>query len=113
MFPPGLFDRVFVGGVSCGAVAHRYPNVQRLLLLSTYDSVGDPFYEGWLVLLVTSTALRSSRYNGRPFGNDASYREVCREVLLSSGGTGLWTSLRRTGKHKIADSGVSLGFRRR
>ena len=34
------------GGSAAGAVAHRYPNVQRLLLLSTYDSVGDPFYEG-------------------------------------------------------------------
>lgn len=34
------------GGSAAGAVAHRYPSVQRLLLLSTYDSVGDPFYEG-------------------------------------------------------------------
>lgn len=34
------------GGSAAGAVAHRYPCVQRLLLLSTYDSVGDPFYEG-------------------------------------------------------------------
>lgn len=34
------------GGSAAGAVAHRYPNVERLLLLSTYDSVGDPFYEG-------------------------------------------------------------------
>ncbi len=34
------------GGSAAGAVAHRYPSVERLLLLSTYDSVGDPFYEG-------------------------------------------------------------------
>lgn len=43
--------RVFVtgfssGGSAVGAVAHRYPSVERILLLSTYDSVGDPFYEG-------------------------------------------------------------------
>ena len=34
------------GGSAVGAVAHRYPSVRRILLLSTYDSVGDPFYEG-------------------------------------------------------------------
>ena len=34
------------GGSTCGAVAHRYPQVKRVLLLSAYDSVGDPFYEG-------------------------------------------------------------------
>ena len=34
------------GGSAVGAVAHRYPSVQRVLLLSTYDSVGDSFYEG-------------------------------------------------------------------
>jgi len=34
------------GGSAVGAVAHRYPSIQRILLLSTYDSVGDPFYEG-------------------------------------------------------------------
>ncbi|SUZ91584.1 uncharacterized protein METZ01_LOCUS44438, partial [marine metagenome] len=34
------------GGSAVGAVAHRYPSVERLLLISTYDSVGDPFYEG-------------------------------------------------------------------
>ena len=34
------------GGSAVGAVAHRYPDVKRLLLLSTYDSVGDLFYEG-------------------------------------------------------------------
>ena len=34
------------GGSAVGAVAHLYPQVQQLLLLSTYDSVGDPFYEG-------------------------------------------------------------------
>ena len=34
------------GGSAVGAVAHRYPSVKRILLLSTYDSVGDPFYEG-------------------------------------------------------------------
>ena len=34
------------GGSAVGAVAHRYPSVKRLLLISTYDSVGDPFYEG-------------------------------------------------------------------
>ncbi len=31
------------GGSAVGAVAHRYPSVARVLLLSTYDSVGDPF----------------------------------------------------------------------
>ena len=34
------------GGSSVGAVADRYPSVKRILLLSTYDSVGDQFYEG-------------------------------------------------------------------
>ena len=34
------------GGSAVGAVAFRYPQVRQLLLLSTYDSVGDPFYEG-------------------------------------------------------------------
>lgn len=34
------------GGSAVGAVAWRYPQVRRLLLLSTYDSVGDSFYEG-------------------------------------------------------------------
>ena len=34
------------GGSAVGSVAFRYPQVQQLLLLSTYDSVGDPFYEG-------------------------------------------------------------------
>ena len=34
------------GGSAVGAVAHRYPQVQRVLLLSTYDSVGDQFYDG-------------------------------------------------------------------
>ncbi len=34
------------GGSAVGAVAHMYPQVRQLLLLSTYDSVGDPFYEG-------------------------------------------------------------------
>ncbi|NQW22498.1 MAG: hypothetical protein HQ475_03540 [SAR202 cluster bacterium] len=34
------------GGSAVGAVAHRYPSIERVLLLSTYDSVGDPFYEG-------------------------------------------------------------------
>ena len=34
------------GGSAVGAVSHRYPSVKRILLLSTYDSVGDPFYQG-------------------------------------------------------------------
>ncbi|CAI8019008.1 hypothetical protein GBAR_LOCUS11466 [Geodia barretti] len=34
------------GGSAVGAVAYRYPLVEQLLLLSSYDSVGDPFYEG-------------------------------------------------------------------
>ena len=34
------------GGSAVGAVAFRYPEVRRILLLSTYDSVGDIFYEG-------------------------------------------------------------------
>ena len=44
---PALFLTGFSsGGSAVGAVAHRYPSVQRILPLSTYDSVGDPFYEG-------------------------------------------------------------------
>ena len=34
------------GGSAVGAMAHLYSPVKQLLLLSTYDSVGDPFYEG-------------------------------------------------------------------
>ena len=34
------------GGSAVGAVAFRYPMVKGILLLSTYDSVGDWFYEG-------------------------------------------------------------------
>ena len=34
------------GGSAVGAVAFRYPQVQQVVLLSSYDSVGDPFYEG-------------------------------------------------------------------
>ena len=34
------------GGSAVGAVAWRYPQVKRILLLSTYDSVGDAFYIG-------------------------------------------------------------------
>jgi len=34
------------GGSAAGAAACRYPQVKQLLLLSSYDSVGDPFYEG-------------------------------------------------------------------
>ena len=34
------------GGSVCGAVAHRYPQVERLLLISAYDSVAEYFYEG-------------------------------------------------------------------
>ena len=34
------------GGSAVGAVAWRHPQVKRILLLSTYDSVGDPFYMG-------------------------------------------------------------------
>ncbi|PKB73342.1 MAG: hypothetical protein BZY75_02410 [SAR202 cluster bacterium Io17-Chloro-G7] len=34
------------GGSAVGATAFQYPEVKRILLLSAYDSVGDPFYEG-------------------------------------------------------------------
>ena len=34
------------GGSAVGAAAFRYPQVKQVLLLSSYDSVGDPFYEG-------------------------------------------------------------------
>ena len=34
------------GGSAVGATAFRYPQVKQVLLLSSYDSVGDPFYEG-------------------------------------------------------------------
>ena len=34
------------GGSAVGAVAWRYPQARQALLLSTYDSVGDPFYDG-------------------------------------------------------------------
>ena len=44
--PPVYLSGFSSGGSAAGAVAHRYPNVERLLLLSTYASVGDPFYEG-------------------------------------------------------------------
>ena len=32
------------GGSACGAVAHLYPQIRKILLLSAYDSVGDHFY---------------------------------------------------------------------
>ena len=35
------------GGSAVGAVAFRYPMVKGILLLSTYDSVGDWFYDGF------------------------------------------------------------------
>ena len=35
------------GGSAVGAVAFRYPMVNGILLLSTYDSVGDWFYDGF------------------------------------------------------------------
>ena len=45
--PPVVFlSGLSSGGSAVGAVAHRYPSVERILLLSTYDSVGDTFYEG-------------------------------------------------------------------
>ena len=34
------------GGSAVGAVAFRYPEIKRILLLSTYDSVADYFYDG-------------------------------------------------------------------
>ena len=34
------------GGSAVGAVAFRYQEIKRILLLSTYDSVGDCFYDG-------------------------------------------------------------------
>jgi hypothetical protein len=34
------------GGSAVGAVAFRYQEVKRILLLSTYDSVGNYFYDG-------------------------------------------------------------------
>ena len=34
------------GGSAVGAVAFRYSEIKRILLLSTYDSVGDYFYDG-------------------------------------------------------------------
>ena len=34
------------GGSAVGAVAFRYHQIKRILLLSTYDSVGDDFYTG-------------------------------------------------------------------
>jgi hypothetical protein len=34
------------GGSAVGAVAFRYQEIKRILLLSTYDSVGDYFYAG-------------------------------------------------------------------
>tara|TARA_B100001123_G_scaffold104936_1_gene121786 strand:- start:9298 stop:10011 length:714 start_codon:yes stop_codon:yes gene_type:complete len=45
-FPAVYLSGFSSGGSAVGAVAHRYPCVERMLLLSTYDSVGDPFYEG-------------------------------------------------------------------
>ena len=34
------------GGSSCGAVAYKYSEVEKILLISSYDSVGEYFYEG-------------------------------------------------------------------
>lgn len=34
------------GGSTCGAIAYLYPQVERILLVSAYDSVGDVFYNG-------------------------------------------------------------------
>jgi len=34
------------GGSACGAVAHLYPQIRQILLLSAYDSVADYFYAG-------------------------------------------------------------------
>lgn len=45
---PSLFLSGFSSGASAvGAVAFQYPQVQRILLLSAYDSVGDLFYDGF------------------------------------------------------------------
>ena len=44
---PTLYLAGFSSGASAvGAVAYRYTEVKRILLLSAYDSVGGPFYEG-------------------------------------------------------------------
>lgn len=44
---PEMYLAGFSSGASAvGAVAWQYPQVRRLLLLSAYDSVGEPFYEG-------------------------------------------------------------------
>ena len=44
---PTLYLSGFSSGASAvGAVAFQFPQVQRILLLSAYDSVGDSFYEG-------------------------------------------------------------------
>ena len=44
---PTLYLTGFSSGASAvGAVAFQYPEVKSILLLSAYDSVGDPFYEG-------------------------------------------------------------------
>ncbi len=44
---PTLYLAGFSSGASAvGAAAFQYPEVKRILLLSAYDSVGDPFYDG-------------------------------------------------------------------
>ena len=54
------------GGSAVGAVAHRYPQIQRMLLLSTYDSVGDQFYEGVYISPETSAWSTAGRTPPRP-----------------------------------------------
>ena len=67
------------GGSAVGAVAHLYPQVKQLLLLSTYDSVGDPFYEG--VSLFTGDIFMGLR-RPRPARRDAGLRHQRRPAVL-------------------------------
>ena len=49
---PTLHLTGFSSGASAvGAVAFQYPQVKSILLLSAYDSVGDPFYDGFTQFL--------------------------------------------------------------
>ena len=55
-----------------GAAAHRYPSVQRILLLSTYDSVGEPFYQG------------VSAFNRGEYPTAVSKLRECASIALNS-----------------------------
>ena len=89
------------GGSAVGAVAHRYPQVQRMLLLSTYDSVGDQFYDGvYRFHRRHLPGLRRGGRHSRPFGSSIGRGPPGRPLLSSERGASLrtpfWTALPTT-----------------